>query len=199
MPDLLIASRNPDKIGEIRALLKDLPYALHSLAEFPELPETVEDQDTIGGNAMKKALEASQATGMLCLADDTGFFIAALDGAPGVLAARFAGSGCSYKDNREKALRMLEGMDERRAEFRTCVALAAPDGIIACREGIMPGRISRSERGANGFGYDSIFEPEGDTRTYAEMTDAEKNAISHRAKALALVLPVLTELIKVIQ
>ena len=192
---LLIASNNPDKIAEIRSLLGGLKLEIYSLTDFPELPPTVEDQPTIQGNAMKKALEAAQATGMLCLADDTGFFIDALDGAPGVFAARFAGEGCSYKDNRDKVLEALQDKDQRTAEFRTCCALAAPDGIAALTEGVMPGSIAYEELGENGFGYDSIFLPQGFEITYAQMSDEHKNSISHRAKALHKMLPLLKDII----
>ncbi|MBW6514850.1 MAG: non-canonical purine NTP pyrophosphatase [Candidatus Syntrophosphaera sp.] len=192
---LLIASNNPDKVREIAELLSGLEVELLSLLDFPQLPPTLEDRDTIAGNAMKKALEASRQTGLICLADDTGFFIEALDGEPGVKAARFAGEHCSYKDNRDKALRLLLGESDRRAEFRTCVALAAPDGIIAIKEGIMPGSITTEENGANGFGYDSIFQPEASERTYAQMSDPEKNENSHRARSLNLIRPVLADII----
>lgn len=192
---LLIASNNPDKIAEIRGLLAGLEVELLSLHDFPDLPPTVEDRETIAANAMKKALEAARNTGLPCLADDTGLFIQALNGEPGVFAARFAGEQCSYKDNREKALKLLEGISDRSAEFRTCVALAAPDGIIAVKEGVMPGTITTEERGANGFGYDSIFAPEGGELTYAEMSDAAKNEISHRGRALRLMLPLLRDII----
>jgi len=193
---LLIASRNPDKIAELRALLAGTAMEVFSLLDFEDLPATLEDQDTLRGNAAKKALEAAKHTGMLCLADDTGLFIDALDGQPGIYAARFAGEHCSYKDNRDKALRMLEGVSDRRAEFRTCAVLAAPDGVVAFTEGIMPGSISTSERGSNGFGYDSIFIPEPGERSYAEMTDTEKNAHSHRAKALEAMLPILKDIME---
>ncbi len=193
---LLIASRNPDKIAEIRELLAGLEVELLSLLDFPEFPATVEDQPTLRGNAAKKALEAARHTKLICLADDTGLFIHALDGQPGVLAARFAGEHCSYKDNRDKALLLLKEVQDRRAEFRTCAVLAAPDGVVTFREGVMPGRISAEELGANGFGYDSIFIPDPGDRTYAQMTDAEKNSLSHRAMALEAMLPVLHELME---
>ncbi|HQH49846.1 MAG TPA: RdgB/HAM1 family non-canonical purine NTP pyrophosphatase [Candidatus Cloacimonadota bacterium] len=196
MPALLIASHNPDKIGEIRDLLGDLRVELHSLRDFPELKPTVEDQDSLAGNAMKKALEGASHTGLLCLADDTGLFIRALNGEPGIFAARYAGDHCSYADNREKVLRLMQGVSDRRAEFRTCVALAAPDGVIACLEGVMPGSIATSERGENGFGYDSIFIPEHGKLSYAELDDRQKNAISHRARALQKALPMLKDILE---
>ncbi|MBP7310415.1 MAG: RdgB/HAM1 family non-canonical purine NTP pyrophosphatase [Candidatus Cloacimonetes bacterium] len=191
--ELLIASNNRDKLVELKSLLGALPYRLFCLQDFPELPATIEDRDTIAGNAMKKALEAAKGSGMLALADDTGLFIIALDNAPGVYAARYAGEQCSYADNRHKVLSLMQGISDRRASFRTAVALAAPDGIIAVVEGVVEGKITESERGASGFGYDSIFEVEG--LTYAEMDDDAKNRISHRGAAIARIIPILQNLI----
>ncbi len=191
---LLIATHNPDKLSEIRQILGDLPVELVSLDDYPEIPPTVEDRDTIEGNAMKKALEASKATGHLCLADDTGLFIKALDNAPGVFAARFAGEDCSYRDNRLKALKLMEGKTDRSAEFRTAVALSAPDGIISLQLGVVKGSISTQEIGDKGFGYDAVFIVESLNRTYAELSDNEKNEISHRALALKAMLPILKRL-----
>lgn len=197
MPRLLIATNNPDKLAEIRELLTGLGLELLSLKDYPGLKPTVEDQPTIAGNAMKKALEASQQTGLLCLADDTGLFIHALDGQPGVFAARFAGEGCSYRDNRVKALKLLEGVSEREAEFRTCVVMAAPDGIVAVTEGVVNGRITEEERGENGFGYDAVFEVAGSGKTYAELSETEKNSLSHRALALKNMRPILSDVLKI--
>jgi len=196
MRKLLIASRNPDKVTELRELLPGTAVKLLSLLDLPDLPPTDEDQNTLHGNAAKKALEAARHTGLLCLADDTGLFIDALNGEPGIHAARFAGEHCSYKDNRDKVLSLLQGTNDRGAEFRTVAVLAAPDGVVAFTEGVMPGSISTEERGANGFGYDSIFIPDPGPRSYAEMTDAEKNALSHRARALADMLPILKDIIE---
>ena len=132
---------------------------------------------------------------MLCVADDTGLFVDALDGAPGVFAARYAGEGCSYRDNRLKLLSELQGTTNRGARFATCVALAAPDGLLAIAEGSVAGIISTQERGDNGFGYDAVFEV-GDTGlTYAQMDDSRKNLISHRGLALRNLLPVLGSLL----
>ena len=194
MRDLLLASHNPDKLKELSELLTGAEIRLCSLRDFPELEPPEEDQPTLAGNAAKKALCASRQTGRLSLADDTGLFIAALGGEPGIYAARFAGPHCSYQDNRSKVLSLLKGNHHRQAEFRTCAALAAPDGVIALREGILPGLITTEERGSNGFGYDSIFIPAGSDRSYAEMSDAEKNSLSHRARALRAILPVLLDI-----
>lgn len=162
--------------------------------DFPHLPAVVEDRDSIEGNAMKKALEIATATGMLCLADDTGLFIDALDGAPGVYAARFAGEDCSYQDNRIKALRLLEGSDNRRAEFRTAMALAAPDGIVSVQLGKVCGSIAEHEQGEGGFGYDSIFIVDALGKSFGEISEEEKHAVSHRGNALRAILPVILSL-----
>jgi XTP/dITP diphosphohydrolase len=192
--EILIASNNPDKISELNALLSLLPIKLHSLSEFPHLPQTVEDCDSIAKNAMKKALEAAVGSGLLALADDTGLFIEALKGEPGVFAARFAGENCSYADNRNKALRLLENESNRKASFKTAVALAAPDGIIAVVEGVVKGEITLAERGDTGFGYDSIFAIEA--VTYAEMDAETKNRMSHRAAAIKNILPILENMLQ---
>jgi len=164
------------------------------MQDFPDIDPVDEDQDSITGNAIKKALETSWQAGVYTLADDTGLFIDALDGAPGVYAARFAGPDCSYEDNRHKALHMMTGKEDRNASFRTAVVLAAPDGVLAIHEGCVKGTITETERGGSGFGYDSIFEVEDTGKTYAEMNDSDKNRCSHRALALQSILPVLQEL-----
>ena len=192
---LLLASHNQDKAKELKALLSGMNIQLLTLNDFPNIVPTIEDQDTICANAMKKAFEASLKTGLVSLADDTGLFIKALNDKPGVYSARFAGEHCSYKDNRMKVLKLMEGITNRYAEFRTCVALSAPDGIISFKFGILEGNITTEERGTNGFGYDSIFMPLPFNKTYAEMTDTEKNSISHRAKAIEAIIPIIKELI----
>lgn len=190
--ELLIASNNRDKLVELKSLLGALPCRLSCLQDFLELPATIEDRDSIAGNAMKKALEAAKGSGMLTLADDTGLFIRALNDDPGVMAARFAGEQCSYADNRDKVLSLMQGASDRQASFKTAVALAAPDGIISVVEGVVEGKITDGERGSSGFGYDSIFEVEG--LTYAEMDEDTKNRISHRGAAIAKIIPVLQRL-----
>jgi len=195
MRSLLIATNNPDKFREISALLGDLPLRLFKMTDFPHLPAVEEDRATIEGNAAKKALETARSSNMLCLADDTGLFIEALGGEPGVFAARWAGEGCSYRDNRLNALKQMEGVQDRGASFRTVVALAAPDGIIGCEEGRVQGIITTQERGQRGFGYDAVFEVNGTGLTFAEMSDTHKNALSHRALAVLAILPLLNRVI----
>lgn len=193
---LLISTRNPDKVREFRELMSPLHISVHSMLDFPEAPETIEDKDSIYGNAIKKAIAGAQYTGMLCLADDTGLFIAALDGAPGVYSARYAGAYCSYLDNRRKVLLQMEGISERSAYFETAVALADSEGLISVVSGKVQGRISDVEKGENGFGYDSIFEVEGENKSYAEMSEQEKNMISHRNLAVQKMLPLLQNILK---
>jgi XTP/dITP diphosphohydrolase len=149
------------------------------------LGEVVEDADSLEGNARLKAAAVCAATGRPAVADDTGLEVPALGGAPGVYSARYAGEGASYADNREKLLRELAaaGGEQRRARFVTVVVVRWPDGgEVVCR-GECEGWITESERGTRGFGYDSVFAPGDGSRTFAEMSDAEKNDISHRGIA----------------
>jgi XTP/dITP diphosphohydrolase len=178
---LVCASANRDKVAEIAAILGD---AVELIPRPADVPDVVEDADTLEGNARVKATAICAATGLAAVADDTGLEVLALGGAPGVFAARFAGEGCSYADNRHKLLRELGDTADRRARFRTVALVRWPDGAELTVDGVCPGTISDSERGARGFGYDAVFVPdEGDGRTFAEMSDAEKNAVSHRGRA----------------
>ena len=178
---LVCASANPDKVAEIAAILGD---AVELRPRPADVPDVVEDADTLEGNARLKATAICAATGLAAVADDTGLEVLALGGVPGVFAARYAGEGCSYADNRHKLLRELGDTTDRRARFRTVALVSWPDGAELAVDGVCPGTISDVERGARGFGYDAVFVPdEGDGRTFAEMSDAEKNAVSHRGRA----------------
>lgn len=189
-----LATRNADKAGEIARLLEGTGVTIMGLDQFPGIPETVEDGDTLEENALKKAREVSEATGLSALADDTGLEVDALGGAPGVFAARFAGPGATYADNCKKLLADLGEIDspERTARFRTVVALVlcgdarrrAGGAEAIVTEGILPGRITREPRGTGGFGYDPVFLAPESGKTLAEMSASEKNAISHRYRAL---------------
>lgn len=180
-PQIVCASANPDKVAEIRAMLRDV---VDLLPRPHDVPDVVEDADTLEGNARLKAVAICEAMGLPAVADDTGLQVAALGGAPGVYSARWAGDGCSYADNRAKLLRELGDGDDRRATFVTCALIRWPDGSELAAEGHCPGRIARADRGDGGFGYDALFVPdEGDGRTFGEMTDDEKHAISHRGRA----------------
>jgi XTP/dITP diphosphohydrolase len=179
---LICASANPDKVAEIAAIVGP---AVELVPRPADVPEVVEDADTLEGNARLKACAIAVATGQPALADDTGLEVAALGGAPGVYAARYAGAGATYADNRAKLLAELAGDPDRRASFRTVVTVAWPDGSELAAEGVCEGTIADQERGERGFGYDPVFVPDdGDGRTFAEMSDGEKNALSHRARAL---------------
>ncbi len=176
----VLATRNPHKVEEIR---KIFPYRWLSLRDFPDIPPTVEDLPSLEGNARKKALEVARASGLPAVADDTGLFVTALDGRPGVYSARYAGEDASYADNCAKLVRELEGKADRGAAFRCVAVYAEPDGTCVVAEGRMAGEILATPRGANGFGYDPLFFVPALGRTLAELEPAEKNAISHRARA----------------
>ena len=184
MLDIVLATRNPGKVAELRALLADLPVRLRSAAEVEGAPEVEEDAPTLEGNAAKKARALHAHTGLPALADDTGLEVAALGGAPGVHSARYAGPAADDAANRARLLRDLAGRADRSARFRTVLAYLDAAGALHTFEGVCRGRILHEERGTGGFGYDALFVPEGETRTFAELAPEEKNAISHRAQAL---------------
>ncbi len=195
MPTLLIASRNVHKAEEIAAILGD-DFTVQTLAKFPASPEVVEDGDTFAANAVKKATEIAdwlgfQARPDLVLADDSGLEVDALDGAPGIHSARYAGGDNNAPDvaNNAKLLRELAGVpeDNRGAQFHCVLALVALGQVAEVRtfEGICRGRIAQAEGGQGGFGYDPLFVPDGHELSFAELGREVKNAISHRAQALA--------------
>lgn len=188
---LMIASKNKDKIAEIAELLSELEVELISAADFDEIPDVIEDKDTIEGNAIKKATEIAAHTGLLTMADDTGLFVKSLCGAPGVYSARYAGESASYKDNRDKMLVAMKSEEQREAYFQTVVALATPEKLVGICYGKVLGSITTKEIGAHGFGYDSIFLAEETGKTFAEMGSDEKHAISHRGRALEKFKPLL--------
>ncbi len=176
---VVIGSKNPDKVAEVREVLAGLGVEVAEAGDWPDVDET---EDTLEGNALLKARAVAAATGRAALADDTGLEVAALDGAPGVRSARYSGEGATYASNRAKLRRELAAEPDRRARFRTVVALVTPAGDEIVAEGSVDGLIVAEERGEHGFGYDALFEVEG--RTFAEMTAAEKHQVSHRARAL---------------
>ena len=192
---LVLATHNRDKAREIIAMLAGLDIQISTLADFPGFPATIEDGETLEANALKKAREARAHTGCTTLADDTGLEVSALDGAPGVYSARFAGENATYADNCAKLLREMTGVPagKRSARFRTVMALAlAPRDVarLAARsdyllsDGALPGEIATERRGTSGFGYDPVFIDTASGRTLAEMTLEEKNRTSHRYRAL---------------
>ncbi len=175
------ATANPHKLEEMRQILGD---SVELLPRPDDVPDVVEDAPTLEGNARLKADAIAAATGLPALADDTGLEVAALDGAPGVRSARYAGEDADDADNVALLLREMGDRQDRSARFVTVVVLAAPDGHEVY-EGECRGTIAAAPRGAAGFGYDPVFVPdEGDGRTFAEMTADEKHAISHRGRAV---------------
>lgn len=185
---LVLSSRNNYKLTELKGLLSDLEIQIASLKDFPEMPPVVEDGKTFKENAAKKALAAAQFTKLLALADDSGLEVDALHGQPGVLSARFSGEGATDEANNARLLELLRDVPEgkRAARFRCAIAIATPEGQIEYAEGSCEGAIAFAPRGTNGFGYDPLFMPDGfGGRTFAELQPGEKNAISHRGRALA--------------
>ncbi|MBO6585731.1 MAG: RdgB/HAM1 family non-canonical purine NTP pyrophosphatase [Gracilimonas sp.] len=180
---LVIASQNPHKIEELEQILRPLGIEVLSTKGFPELKEVVEDQPTLQGNALKKARYVAKETGLPALSDDTGLEVDSLNGEPGVYSARYAGKRASYQDNVNKLLTELDGITDRKAQFRTVVALVHSDKEYVF-EGICKGEILTEEKGDKGFGYDPVFKPEGFDKTFAELDSAIKNDISHRGKAV---------------
>jgi len=181
---LVLATGNPGKVDELRALLGDLTLTLTPAHDLDDPPTVTEDADTLDGNARKKARAFYEYTGHAALADDTGLEVDALDGRPGVHTARFAGPDATAADNKRRLLEVMEGVNEREARFRTVVALIDAAGTIHTFEGICEGVITTTPRGDGGFGYDPLFRPTGHEQTFAEMPPEAKNEISHRRKAL---------------
>jgi len=186
---LLLATRNRGKLVELRRMLSD--FDVVGLADVPEFPEAPETGATFAENALAKARDAAAATGLPSVADDSGLAVDALNGMPGVLSARWSGRHGDDRANLELLLAQVGDVpDERRgAAFVCAAALVVPGGPETVVHGAWTGRLTRAPRGTNGFGYDPIFVPEGETRTSAELSAAEKDAASHRARALQALLP----------
>jgi len=183
---ILLASKNLDKVKEMRLALKDLPVEILSLADFDELPDAVEDGETFEDNALIKAKFFSARTGLACLADDSGLEVDALDGLPGVHSARFAGYHADDATNNQKLLAELKkiGVTESKADYCCVLAFVDTDGTEIVTSGKVDGTIKPVAKGNGGFGYDPYFYIT-DSRTMAEISTAEKNKISHRGAALA--------------
>ncbi len=183
MKQLVFATANAHKIAEVNRLLQGLyeVVPMHVLGITEDIPETA---DTLQGNALLKAQYVHQRLGIDCFAEDTGLEVEVLNGAPGVYSARYAGPHNDAQANMRKLLDALKGCDNRRARFRTVIVLIYK-GQTQLFEGIVPGHIAQVPAGTNGFGYDPIFVPQGYDRTFAQMSTAQKNAISHRSKAIA--------------
>lgn len=183
---LLIASRNPGKVAEVRAFLADLDFDLRDLGAFPDLPDVEETGASFAENALLKARFYHQRTGLLTVADDSGLEVDALGGEPGLHSARFAGPRATDAERIARLLERLRGVPEERrsARFVCVVALVGKDGLEKTFTGICEGRIRREPAGTNGFGYDPIFEYPPLGKTFAELSREEKAAISHRGRAL---------------
>ena len=182
---IVCASANPHKVEEIARLL---PSWVELVARPSDIGDIDEDAPTLEGNAIIKAVEIANHASEWAISDDTGLEVEALNGAPGVRSARFAGEHATDAENRALLLKKLDGATNRSARFRTVVAVVSSKGDIHFVGGECAGTIAESERGDSGFGYDSLFIPaEGDGRTFAEMTGPEKDAVSHRGRALAQV------------
>lgn len=184
--ELVIATRNRKKVEEIKRILQGIPVTLYSLDDFAGCPEIEEDELTFEGNAVKKAVAVASHSKKPAIADDSGLEVYALNNAPGVFSARYAGEETNDKNNLEKVLKEMENIEEskRGGRFVCVIALAFPDGKTETFEGFVEGSIGREPRGFNGFGYDPVFYPEGHDRTFAEMSAEEKDSLSHRGRAL---------------
>ena len=201
---ILVATTNPGKVRELRALLGD-EIEWKSLADFPGVGEVMEDGATFAENACKKAIGYAQATGLWTLADDSGLVVDALSGAPGVNSARFSGARAKGADrkvldrrNVEKLLSLLEGvpMEKRTARFTCCLCLASTEKVLIETQGLLEGLITEEPAGTSGFGYDPVFLVPQLGKTVAQLGEEEKNAISHRGNAMRKLKPLLQELLE---
>ncbi len=183
MNKLVLASRNQHKIEEMKALLQPLGIEVLSALDFPNLKDVDEDRLTLEGNALKKANYVFKTTGLPSLSDDTGLEVDALNGAPGVYSARYAGKDVSYQDNVLKLLTDMNDISNRKAQFRTVVAFVTSEHEITF-EGCVEGKILNEQKGAGGFGYDPVFQPNGFEHTFAELDSEIKNSMSHRGRAI---------------
>ena len=183
---IVLATRNLHKVKEIIELLNGLSYEIKDLSQFPEVPDIEETGETFEENAILKARTVHEITGLTTLADDSGLMVDALDGEPGVFSARFAGKDVTYDDNNRKLLKLLEGIswEDRGATFISTVAFVDGGGRIEKFEGSCRGTILFEPKGAGGFGYDPLFFCPELGKSFAEMTDEEKNLLSHRAIAM---------------
>lgn len=180
----MVATKNPDKLREVSEVLASIPGRFEVVTGL-DWPDIDEPYETLEENAIHKATSVMEATGIGALADDTGLSVAALGGRPGVHSARYSGPDATYAANVVKLLHELEGVEDRRATFRTVIALVRPDGPPIVVEGVLEGRIGYAPRGTGGFGYDPVFEvAEFDYMALAEIPSEDKNRISHRARAL---------------
>lgn len=182
---LLIGSGNHGKAAELAHLLQDTPWEVRTLRDFPSVPEPEETETTFEGNALLKARYYGRSLGVACVADDSGIEVDALDGAPGVYSARYAGGNCSYDDNNRKLLAALKDVPPagRRARFVCYAAFVDLDGAEHVESGTVEGMVASEPRGSKGFGYDPIFIPSGFEQTFGELNPLVKSGVSHRGEA----------------
>ena len=185
--EVIVATRNKGKIREIKEALKGLGLRIYALSDFPDVPEIEEDGRSFAENALKKAHFYSKYFGRVTLADDSGLEVDGLGGLPGIYSARYAGEGASSQENNQKLLREMQGLpvSKRGARFKCFIAVVSHDGKGAIAEGSCKGRIGFMEKGKKGFGYDPLFILPNSKKTMAELSLEEKNAMSHRGKALS--------------
>ena len=181
---IVLATRNTGKIREFRALLGDFGVEIRSLEDFGPIPPVEENGETFEDNAYKKAHFTAQALGFPAMADDSGLTVKALGGLPGVISARYAGKGATDEENNRKLLRDMEGKTDRRAAFQCIIAIAVPRGPALIYEGRCEGEITLEAKGKNGFGYDPVFFYPPLKKTFSQMSQEEKNRVSHRGQAM---------------
>ena len=193
---LVLATRNEGKVKELRRVLSDFDLDLRSLNDFGPIPEAVEDGETFEENAYKKAIFTAKVLGLPAISDDSGLVVAALDGAPGVYSARYAGENATDQDNINKLLKEMAGQDDRRAAFHCVISIAVPSGPALTYEGKCEGTITSKPAGNDGFGYDPVFFSPELGKTFAESTIEENNKISHRGRALGEIATEFNKIIK---
>ena len=182
---LVLATTNKNKIKEFQEIVRDFPIEIRSLEDFGPIPECIEDGETFDDNAYKKALHTAKILGLPAIADDSGLEVEALNGAPGVYSARYAGESATDEENCEKLLQEMADQENRKASFKCVLSIAVPSGPALTYEGSCDGVILKEKRGNSGFGYDPLFFYEPFEKTFAECNMEEKNRVSHRGKALA--------------
>lgn len=195
---IVLATGNRGKVEELKYILKDLDAQVISLNEFPQVGDIIEDGATFEENAIKKAKAVSDATGLVAVADDSGLEVDFLNGAPGVYSARFAGEDKDDEENNNKLLSLLAGQppEKRSARFKCVIAVSCPKGQLYTAEGTCEGVIAEDKKGEGGFGYDPLFIVPEYNKTFGELEPHIKNIISHRAKALEKIKPILEDIIK---
>lgn len=205
MTEVVLATRNVGKLVELQRILTAArdeigqDVELVGLDRWPDAPDVKETETSFAGNAVLKAVAAAELSGLPAVADDSGLCVDVMGGMPGILSARWSGRHGDDKANLDLLLAQLSELsdDARTGSFVCAAAVAMPDGRTEVVEGVLPGIVVREPRGSNGFGYDPIFQPDGERRTTAELSDEEKDAISHRGRAFRALVPVLSRLLSV--